>query len=221
MKTPVGGPAQSDARVGVYVCHCGTNIAGMVDVEAVSNYAATLNNVIVARHYAYMCSDPGQSLIKEDIKNERLDRVVVASCSPLMHEPTFRKACADGGLNPFLFQMTNIREHCSWVTEDRCAATKKPRRWWRLPSGASPGRVRWRCARWRSSNRRWWLAGALPASRRLSAWRTRASMSPWSSANPPSAGTCPACTKRFQRATVRPEFLHRKWCPLDATQTSR
>ena len=125
MKTPVGGLTQSDARVGVYVCHCGTNIAGMVDVEAVSNYAATLNNVVVARHYAYMCSDPGQSLIKDDIKNEGLDRVVVASCSPLMHEPTFRKACADGGLNPFLFQMTNIREHCSWVTDDRSAATEK------------------------------------------------------------------------------------------------
>jgi len=125
MKTPVGGLTQSDARVGVYICHCGTNIAGMVDVEAVSNYASTLNNVVVARHYAYMCSDPGQSLIKDDIKNEGLDRVVVASCSPLMHEPTFRKACADGGLNPFLFQMTNIREHCSWVTADPAAATGK------------------------------------------------------------------------------------------------
>jgi heterodisulfide reductase subunit A len=125
MKTPVGGPAQSEARVGVYICHCGTNIAGMVDVEAVSNYASRLDNVVVARHYAYMCSDPGQSLIKEDIKNEGLDRVVVASCSPLMHEPTFRKACAEGGLNPFLFQMTNIREHCSWVTADQVAATEK------------------------------------------------------------------------------------------------
>jgi heterodisulfide reductase subunit A len=125
MKTPVGGLWLSNARVGVYICHCGTNIAGMVDVEAVSNYAATLDNVVVARHYAYMCSDPGQSLIKEDIKNEALDRVVVASCSPLMHEPTFRKACADGGLNPFLFQMSNIREHCSWVTDDRSAATEK------------------------------------------------------------------------------------------------
>jgi heterodisulfide reductase subunit A2 len=112
MKTPVGGLTQSDVRVGVYICHCGTNIAGTVDVEAVSNYASTLDKVVVARHYAYMCSDPGQTLIKEDIKNEGLDRVVVASCSPLMHEPTFRKACADGGLNPFLFQMTNIREHC-------------------------------------------------------------------------------------------------------------
>jgi heterodisulfide reductase subunit A len=112
-------------RIGVYVCHCGTNIAGMVDVEAVSSYAAGLNNVVVARHYAYMCSDPGQALIKEDIKNEHLDRVVVASCSPLMHEPTFRKACAEAGLNPFLFQMTNIREHCSWVTPDRDPATMK------------------------------------------------------------------------------------------------
>jgi heterodisulfide reductase subunit A len=125
MKTPVGGLTQSDVRVGVYVCHCGTNIAGTVDVEAVSNYASTLDNVVVARHYAYMCSDPGQTLIKEDIKNEGLDRVVVASCSPLMHEPTFRKACADAGLNPFLFQMTNIREHCSWVTDDPIAATEK------------------------------------------------------------------------------------------------
>ena len=125
MKTPVGGLTQSEARVGVYICHCGTNIAGMVDVEAVSNYASRLDNVVVARHYAYMCSDPGQSLIKDDIKNEGLDRVVVASCSPLMHEPTFRKACAEGGLNPFLFQMTNIREHCSWVTADQVAATEK------------------------------------------------------------------------------------------------
>jgi heterodisulfide reductase subunit A len=125
MKTPIGGPAHGEVRVGVYICHCGTNIAGTVDVEAVSNYASTLDNVVVARHYAYMCSDPGQSLIKEDIKNEGLDRVVVASCSPLMHEPTFRKACAEAGLNPFLFQMTNIREHCSWVTDNRSAATEK------------------------------------------------------------------------------------------------
>ena len=112
-------------RVGVYICHCGTNIAAMVDVEAVSEYAARLDNVVVARNYAYMCSDPGQGLISEDIRNEHLDRVVVASCSPLMHETTFRRACAEGGLNPFLFQMTNIREHCSWVTDDRVKATEK------------------------------------------------------------------------------------------------
>jgi heterodisulfide reductase subunit A len=112
-------------RIGVYVCHCGTNIAGMVDVEAVTHYAGTLENVLVARHYAYMCSDPGQALIQDDILNERLDRVVVASCSPLMHEATFRRACAEAGLNPFLFQMTNIREHCSWVSDDPVSATEK------------------------------------------------------------------------------------------------
>lgn len=118
-------PTQDSPRVGVYVCHCGTNIAGMVDVESVTEYASTLGNVAVARHYAYMCSDPGQTLIKDDINNAGLNRVVVASCSPLMHETTFRRACGEAGLNPFLFQMTNIREHCSWVSVDSGKATEK------------------------------------------------------------------------------------------------
>jgi heterodisulfide reductase subunit A2 len=112
-------------RIGVYVCHCGTNIAGTVDVAAVTDFAARQKDVVVARHYAYMCSDPGQALIKDDIRNEGLDRVVVASCSPLMHEGTFRRACAEGGLNPFLFHMANIREGCSWVTDDSVYATDK------------------------------------------------------------------------------------------------
>jgi len=112
-------------RVGVYICHCGTNIAGVVDVPEVAEFAATLDDVVVSRHYAYMCSDPGQALIKEDILHEGLDRVVVASCSPLMHETTFRRACAEAGLNPYLFQMTNIREHCSWVSDDPILATQK------------------------------------------------------------------------------------------------
>ncbi len=120
-------PTRGNARVGVYVCHCGTNIAATVDVKAVAEYARTLNNVVIVRDYAYMCSDPGQSLIKDDIRREGLDRVVVASCSPLMHEATFRRACAEAGLNPYLFQMTNIREHCSWVTDDIPAATDKAR----------------------------------------------------------------------------------------------
>jgi heterodisulfide reductase subunit A len=97
----------------------------MVDVEAVASFASTLNNVVVARHYAYMCSDPGQALIQDDIRDEGLNRVVVASCSPLMHEVTFRRACAEAGLNPYLFQMTNIREHCSWVSNDPVGATQK------------------------------------------------------------------------------------------------
>ena len=112
-------------KIGVYICHCGTNIAGTVDVEAVASYAATLEHVVVARHYAYMCSDPGQALIKDDIHTEGLDRIVVASCSPLMHETTFRRACAEAGLNPFLFHMTNIREQCAWVSEDPVTATHK------------------------------------------------------------------------------------------------
>jgi heterodisulfide reductase subunit A2 len=112
-------------RTGVYVCHCGTNIAATVDVEAVAEYAGSLEGVVVARDYTYMCSDPGQDLIKQDIKEYGLNRVVVASCSPLMHEPTFRRACLEGGLNPFFFQMANIREHCSWVIEDRQEATTK------------------------------------------------------------------------------------------------
>ncbi|MGD0611979.1 MAG: FAD-dependent oxidoreductase [Anaerolineales bacterium] len=118
-------PALGSPRVGVYVCHCGTNIAGVVDVEELTRFAAALPHVIVARHYSYMCSDPGQALIAEDIRTEGLDRVVVASCTPMMHETTFRKACAQAGLNPFLFQMTNIREHCSWVSSDPEAATEK------------------------------------------------------------------------------------------------
>ncbi len=125
MTTSKRVPTQDPPRVGVYVCHCGTNIAGKVDVEAVTQFAASLKDVVVARHYSYMCSDPGQALIAEDIHNEGLNRVIVASCTPNMHEGTFRKACAEAGLNPFLFQMTNIREHCSWVTDDPIAATEK------------------------------------------------------------------------------------------------
>ncbi len=111
--------------IGVYICHCGTNIAGTVDVEEVTEFASSLAGVAVAKHYAYMCSDPGQALIQEDIREKGLGRVVVASCSPLMHEHTFRRACAEAGLNPFYFQMANIREQCSWVTEDPVRATRK------------------------------------------------------------------------------------------------
>jgi heterodisulfide reductase subunit A2 len=127
MSTNANTPTQGPPRVGVYICHCGTNIAGVVDVEEVVRFASSLPNVTVVRHYSYMCSDPGQALIAADIRNEGLNRIVVASCTPLMHEGTFRKACADAGLNPFLFQMTNLREHCAWVTSDPAAATEKAR----------------------------------------------------------------------------------------------
>ncbi|MEW6092397.1 MAG: FAD-dependent oxidoreductase [Chloroflexota bacterium] len=115
----------SKIKTGAYICHCGTNIAATVDVESVTEFARGLEGVVLARNYTYMCSDPGQDLIKQDIQEHGLNRVVVASCSPLMHEPTFRRACAEGGLNPFFVQMANIREHCSWVVEDRQEATIK------------------------------------------------------------------------------------------------
>lgn len=114
-----------DRGIGVYICHCGTNIAGTVDVAAVTDFARGLSSVTVAREHEHMCSDPAQEMIKEDIKQLGLNRVVVASCSPLMHEPTFRRVCEDAGLNRYLFQMANIREHCSWVTSDREQATEK------------------------------------------------------------------------------------------------
>jgi heterodisulfide reductase subunit A len=112
-------------RIGVFVCHCGTNIAGKVDVADVVAFAATLDDVVVAKEYKFMCSDPGQELIKQSIRDSGLNRVVVASCSPLMHEPTFRSVTAEGGLNPFYFQMSNIREQVSWVTLRPEDATKK------------------------------------------------------------------------------------------------
>lgn len=112
-------------KIGVYICHCGINIAATVDIEKVTAFASTLPHVVIARNYQYMCSDPGQDWIKNDIKNLGIDRVVVAACSPRMHEPTYRNACRSAGLNPYFFEMANIREQCSWVHPDREEATKK------------------------------------------------------------------------------------------------
>lgn len=119
-------PSQNGSpKIGVYICHCGTNIAAKVDIAEVVEFARTLPLVAVAREYKFMCSDPGQELIQEDLREGRINRVVVASCSPLMHEITFRQATADAGQNPFFFQMANIREHVSWVTLDGRLATEK------------------------------------------------------------------------------------------------
>ena len=113
------------ARIGFYICHCGTNIAGKVAVEEVSAFIRGLRNVAVARDYKFMCSDPGQEMIQKDIREMGLNRVVVASCSPRLHERTFQNACQRAGLNPYYFQMACVREHCSWITEDPAAATRK------------------------------------------------------------------------------------------------
>jgi heterodisulfide reductase subunit A len=120
---PSNGNGQ--AKIGVYICHCGVNIAATVNVAEVRDFIALQPNVVVARDYKFMCSDPGQDLIKQDIKNMGVNRVVVAACSPLMHELTFRIAAESAGLNRYLVQISNIREHCSWVHDDREMATKK------------------------------------------------------------------------------------------------
>lgn len=123
--TQAGRQESKKPRIGVYVCHCGQNIASRVDVHSVVSFASTLPSVSVAREYKFMCSDPGQSLIKADVENKVVDRVLVASCSPLMHETTFRKAGEEGGINPFMVHMANIREHVAWVTDDPEKATVK------------------------------------------------------------------------------------------------
>ena len=113
------------SKIGVFVCHCGENISATVDCAKVAETAGTYDGVAFSIDYKYMCSDPGQNIIKNAIKEKGLTGVVVASCSPRMHEPTFRKACAEAGLNPFMCEMANLREHCSWVHEKNEATTEK------------------------------------------------------------------------------------------------
>jgi heterodisulfide reductase subunit A len=114
-----------EVRIGFFICHCGVNISSTVNVAEVRDYIANLPNVILSQDYKFMCSDPGQDLIKDAIKNHKLNRIVVSACSPLMHELTFRNACEKAGINRFLFQMANIREHCAWVHDDKKKATLK------------------------------------------------------------------------------------------------
>ena len=119
------GNGHHPQRIGYYICHCGVNIASTVEVNKVREAMSKIPDVAIARDYKFMCSNTGQDLIKTDIRDLGLTRVVVAACSPLMHELTFRAACEEAGLNRYLFQMANVREHCSWVHEDKVAATDK------------------------------------------------------------------------------------------------
>jgi len=113
-------------RIGVFVCECGLNIAGTVDCDSLSEFSETLDDVVCVVQNKYTCADPGQNEIKKAIAEHNLNRVVVASCTPKIHEPTFRQCVAEAGLNPYLFEMTNIREHCSWVhPHEKEKATEK------------------------------------------------------------------------------------------------
>jgi heterodisulfide reductase subunit A len=117
--------AKEDLHIGVFVCDCGSNIAGVVDTEALREFAETLPDVVASVRNKYTCSDPGQQEIQRIIFEKKLNRVVVASCSPASYEPIFRQCIEGAGLNPYLLEMANLREHCSWVTPDREAATRK------------------------------------------------------------------------------------------------
>jgi heterodisulfide reductase subunit A len=118
--------SKDELRIGVFICECGLNIAGSVDCDDVTEYASKLDNVVASIKNRYTCADPGQNEIKKAIKEHNLNRVVVASCTPKIHEPTFRQCVADAGLNPYLFEMVNIREQCSWVHQgQRKKATQK------------------------------------------------------------------------------------------------
>jgi len=129
VKSEVQGPKSETRnpkpRVGVFVCHCGINIAGTVKIPELVERVGKMPGVAVVKDYKYTCSDPGQQMIRDSVKNDQLDRVIVACCSPTLHETTFRNACAEAGLNPYLCEIANIREQCSWVTEDKDKATDK------------------------------------------------------------------------------------------------
>ncbi len=112
-------------KIGVFVCHCGINIASLVDVNALTKYAKILDGVVVSKDYKYMCSDVGANIIKDSIKKHKLDSVVIACCSPRMHEHTFRGVVEAGGVNSFNLEIANIREQCSWAHDDKDRATKK------------------------------------------------------------------------------------------------
>ncbi len=112
-------------RIGVFVCHCGTNIASKVDVRSLVESARELQDVAYAADYQFMCSEPGQKLLVNSIREHDLNRVVIASCTPRLHEETFRKAVKAAGLNPYLLEIANIREQCAWVHDDREEATRK------------------------------------------------------------------------------------------------
>src|SRR3972149_4393171 len=120
-----GDNGDNEVKIGVYICHCGRNLRGPGDLEDLAAFAQEQGAVVVARNYKFMCSEPGQALIKKDIEELGLNRVVVASCSPRMHEPTFRRVCEDGGLNPYQLHMPNIREQCSWVHKNGATGKAK------------------------------------------------------------------------------------------------
>ena len=191
------------ARVGVFICHCGVNIAGKVDVAKVAETIGKMPEVALAVDYKFMCSSPGQKLVSDAIKEHGLNRIVVAACSPRMHLPTFQKTIARAGLNPYLISMANIREQCSWVTEDRDKATEKAtdlvRRQVRRVAHADPLED----VQVPVEKTALCSAAALPASRPRSTLPTAAARSSWSRRARRSAARWPNST-RLSRPWIAP-----------------
>jgi heterodisulfide reductase subunit A len=140
-----GNGGGEEPRIGVFICHCGGNISDVVDVHRVASEIGKLPGVVCSTTHLFMCSDPGQAMIEQQIKELKLNRVIVAACSPSLHELTFRRALARAGLNPYLFEHTNVREQVSWVVTDHELATQKAIRlipasttWFHWTSGGSP-----------------------------------------------------------------------------------
>ena len=208
-------------RIGFYICHCGINIAYRVRVEEVAAYVATLPNVAVSRDYLFMCSDPGQELIENDIHTHHLTRVVVASCSPRMHEKTFRAACQRAGLNPYkAFHMVSVREHVSWVTMDEESATQKAK----ILVGAGIIRVVHQHdltpAQFPVCTNTLVVGGGI-AGMQASLDIAKAGFKVYLVERlPPSVVTCSSMTKPFPPWTVRPVSEHPKWSPWARSPTS-
>ena len=209
-------------KVGIYVCHCGSNIAGTVDVAEVAKWAGeNIKDVVVAKDYKFMCSSLGQQMIEDDIKEKGLTRVVVAACSPHLHEKTFRRACENAGMNPYLCQMTNLREHVAWVCTDKAVGTKKAK----ALVSASAERVKLQQPlepMYVEVNPRTLVVGGGIAG--LQAhwnWPTPAIRSCSSSASPAWADTWPSSTRPSPRSTVRPVSLRRKCRKRPNMKTSR
>jgi len=181
-------------RIGVFICHCGKNIAGTVNVPELAEAARNLPEVQYVGTNLYACSEPGQKEIQKAVAENQLNRVVVAACSPRMHQPTFQACVSAAGLNPSLLEIANIREGCSWVhlREPGCSS----------PSSRPVSR---------SSARRWWSAAASPESRRRWTWPIPASKSTWWNASPASAGPWPSSTRPIPPWTAPYEYSRQRW----------
>ena len=198
-------------KIGVFVCWCGSNIAGTVDVHAVAEAMKNVPGVVYATDYQYMCSEVGQQKIRDAIAEYGLTGVVVCSCSPRMHEATFRKTAEKAGLNPYMVEIANIREQCSWIHKDKEVGTEKAITLAKAAVAKVLKNAPLTPAPAPSSSARWSSAAASPASRPRWTSPTRASRWTSSKNRPPSAAAWRNWTRPSRRWTARPASSPRRW----------